>query len=100
MLLDEQKIFYFINIANEILNKEISCLTYNEKIHIFINNILFTNYYENENKKMIYYKLYNKSHQLNLYIKNKNITYDDVLTLTIDYINKTEDKIIQYLLLF
>ncbi|EQB62415.1 hypothetical protein NAPIS_ORF00008 [Vairimorpha apis BRL 01] len=49
---------------------------------------------------MIYYKLYNKSHQLNLYIKNKNITYDDVLTLTIDYINKTEDKIIQYLLLF
>ena len=100
MLLDEQKIFYFINIANEILNKEISCLTYNEKIHIFINNILFTNYYENENIKMIYYKLYNKSHQLNLYIKNKNITYDDVLTLTIDYINKTEDKIIQYLLLF
>ncbi|EQB62414.1 hypothetical protein NAPIS_ORF00007 [Vairimorpha apis BRL 01] len=36
MLLNEQKIFYFINIANEILNKEISCINYNEKIHIFI----------------------------------------------------------------
>ncbi|EQB60170.1 hypothetical protein NAPIS_ORF02266 [Vairimorpha apis BRL 01] len=98
--LDEQKIIYFINITNDILSKDNLCKSYNCNRQMFINQILSTNYAETKNKKIIRKKLYLKSLKIDLNVKRKNITNNDIFNITIDYINNTTDKMIQNLFIY
>ena len=98
--LSEQKIIYFINIINEIPTNDNVCISYNCNRQMFINQILFTNYYQNRNKKRLNDKLYRKAFDIDLHKKLKNITKNDILNITIDYINNTSDKMIQSLFIY
>ena len=98
--LSEQKIIYFINIINEIPTNDNVCISYNCNRQMFINQILFTNYAKTKNIKSLTNKLYRKSLKIDLNVKRKNITNNDILNITIDYINYTTDKMIQSLFIY
>ncbi|EQB60156.1 hypothetical protein NAPIS_ORF02277 [Vairimorpha apis BRL 01] len=98
--LSEQKIIYFINIINEIPTNDNVCISYNCNRQMFINQILSTNYYQNRNKKRLKNKLYRKAFDINLHKKLKIFTDDDILNITIYYINNTTDKMIQSLFIY
>lgn len=95
--LDEQKIAYFINKTNEILNLKVKDKLLNDNKNMFINKIISTNYYKKKHKKIFNSKLQRKTLQIDLHVKLKNITNGDILNITIDYINNTKDKEIQFL---
>ena len=98
---DSQKIINFINITNQLLNSNVKIKEYDNYKHMFINKLLITNYHKNKNKvKKLNSKLQRKSLQLDLHIKYEHISYDDILNIIIEYINKTSDKMIQNLFLF
>ncbi|EQB62148.1 hypothetical protein NAPIS_ORF00274 [Vairimorpha apis BRL 01] len=96
---NEQKIIYFMNITNEILKKEVNYKTYSIDRHNLIDDILYTKYNKNHNKKRFEAKLYNKTLQIDFYMKKNTLSYDDILYVTINYLNKTTDKLIHYIFL-
>lgn len=98
--LDEQKIIYFINITNEILNIDNNYNEHNDKKNNYLTKIFSRSYYKNDNKKNFYNKLYRKAIILNSYVQKSNITFDDVFNITIDYINQTTDEKIKILFVF
>ena len=97
---NEQKIIYFMNIANEILKKEINYRIYNKDKHNFIDENLSTSYLTNNTKKIFNNKLCKKTVKIYNYLREHKITHNDILNITIDYIIKTTDKRIQYFFIF
>ena len=88
----KHKIFRFLDIIKDILKTDFKQKTYvNLSTISLFNKKLKTKFRQNEQNNVVRNKYYSKLRLLNKYIKKKIFTFNEILMLTLHFINTTKD---------